>query len=86
MLRIAVFGPLELTLDGQTLPQLPAKAQALLVYLALEPRPHPRHRLAGLLWGESTDTQARASLRNVILKLRHAGLDRCLVVRRFEDQ
>ena len=82
MLRIAVFGPLELTLDGQTLPQLPAKAQALLVYLALEPRPHPRHRLAGLLWGESTDTQARASLRNVILKLRHAGLDRCLVVRR----
>lgn len=82
MLRIAVFGPLALTVDGHALPQLPAKAQALLVFLALEPRPHPRHRLAGLLWSESTDAQARASLRNVILQLRQAGLDRFLIVRR----
>jgi DNA-binding SARP family transcriptional activator len=82
MLRIAALGPLEISVDGMPLASLAAKAQALLVYLALEPRAHPRQRLGGLLWAESTDAQARASLRNVILQLRAAGLDGFLTVRR----
>jgi DNA-binding SARP family transcriptional activator len=56
------------------LPQLSAKAVALLIYLVLEPGPHTREELAGLLWGESSDEEARASLRQAIKHLRlHLG-------------
>jgi DNA-binding SARP family transcriptional activator len=51
-------------------PQLSAKAVALLIYLVLEPGPHTREELAGLLWGESSDEEARASLRQAIKHLR----------------
>jgi DNA-binding SARP family transcriptional activator len=51
-------------------PQLSAKALALLTYLVLEPGPHTREKLAGLLWGESTDDEARASLRQALKHLR----------------
>ncbi|HEX5574781.1 MAG TPA: winged helix-turn-helix domain-containing protein, partial [Gemmatimonadales bacterium] len=55
-------------------PQLSAKAVALLTYLVLEPGPHTREELAGLLWGESSDEEARASLRQAIKHLRlHLG-------------
>ena len=51
---------------------MPAKkVQALLAYLALQPgRPHPRAKLATLLWSESSEAQARASLRQALLVLR----------------
>jgi DNA-binding SARP family transcriptional activator len=55
--------------DG-SLPQLSGKALALLTYLVLEPGPHTREKLAGLLWGESTDDEARASLRQALKHLR----------------
>ena len=51
-------------------PQPGAKALALLAYLALEARPHTREALAGLLWGESSELEARASLRQVLKQLR----------------
>ncbi|MEO6062938.1 MAG: BTAD domain-containing putative transcriptional regulator [Thermoflexales bacterium] len=82
MLRIAALGPLELTLDDISLARLPAKAKALLVYLAIEARPHSRQRLAGLLWGESTEAQARTSLRNTLMQLREAGVGPHLVIGR----
>ncbi len=47
------------------------KIQALLGYLALTPtRRATREQLAGLLWSESPERQARASLRQALLKLR----------------
>jgi DNA-binding SARP family transcriptional activator len=46
------------------------KPMALLTYLALESRPHSREVLAGLLWGESSEEEARASLRQVLKQLR----------------
>lgn len=47
------------------------KCRALLVYLALEAtRPHTRSALAGLLWPESTEVQARDNLRNTLYRLR----------------
>jgi DNA-binding SARP family transcriptional activator len=52
---------------------LGAKATALLAYLALERGPHSREKLASLLWGESPDAQARASLRQALRRL-HAVL------------
>jgi DNA-binding SARP family transcriptional activator len=51
-------------------PPLAAKGLALLAYLALEPGPHSREELAGLLWGESSDAEARASLRQAVKHLR----------------
>jgi DNA-binding SARP family transcriptional activator len=62
-----------------SVPQLSGKALALLTYLVLEPGAHTREKLAGLLWGESTDNEARASLRQALKHLRcHFGGDlRC---------
>jgi DNA-binding SARP family transcriptional activator len=56
--------------EGGTRPQPGAKELALLSYLALEPGPHTREELAGLLWGESSDSEARASLRQALKHLR----------------
>jgi DNA-binding SARP family transcriptional activator len=56
--------------EGGPHPQPGAKELALLTYLALEPGPHTREELAGLLWGESTDSEARASLRQALKHLR----------------
>jgi DNA-binding SARP family transcriptional activator/predicted ATPase len=38
------------------------KAEALLVYLACNPRPHPRETLAALLWPENDQSRALANL------------------------
>jgi DNA-binding SARP family transcriptional activator len=51
-------------------PTLGAKALALLAFLTLERRPHSREMLAGLLWGESPEAEARASLRQALKQLR----------------
>ena len=51
---------------------LGAKPLALLAYLVLERRPHSRETLAGLLWGESPEVEARASLRQALKQLRDA--------------
>jgi DNA-binding SARP family transcriptional activator len=49
------------------------KAQALLAYLAVEPgEAHLRDKLAALLWGDSSDQQARHSLRQTLLALKQA--------------
>jgi DNA-binding SARP family transcriptional activator len=48
------------------------KCVALLAYLALEPGPHRRDELATLLWGDFPDKAARASLRQVLKRIRDA--------------
>ncbi|HEU5304223.1 MAG TPA: AAA family ATPase [Gemmatimonadales bacterium] len=58
--------------DGSRGPPLGAKALGLLTYLVLEPGPHSREELAGLLWGESSEAEARASLRQTLKHLRDA--------------
>jgi DNA-binding SARP family transcriptional activator len=67
-----LLGPptVSLTAEGAGVPQLSAKALGLLTYLVLEPHAHTREELAGLLWGESSDDEARASLRQAIKHLR----------------
>jgi DNA-binding SARP family transcriptional activator len=55
---------------GPVTPPLGAKALALLAYLVLEPGPHSREDLADLLWGESPEPEARASLRQALRQLR----------------
>jgi len=43
---------------------------ALLAFLVLEPHAHSRETLASLLWGESPEHEARASLRQALKQLR----------------
>jgi DNA-binding SARP family transcriptional activator len=52
--------------------RLGVKELSLLAYLVLEPGPHGREELAALLWGESSDADARASLRQALKHLRDA--------------
>ena len=51
-LALTLFGPLEVTLDGDPVTSFASnKVRALLVYLAVEAdRPHRRDALAPLLW------------------------------------
>lgn len=50
-----------------------AKARAMFAHLALSPNmEQSRERLAGLLWGDTTDRKARASLRGALLAVREA--------------
>jgi DNA-binding SARP family transcriptional activator/tetratricopeptide (TPR) repeat protein len=56
--------------DGADLAPRGRKARALIAYLVLNGGPVSRERLAGLLWSERGEDQARASLRNALLELR----------------
>ncbi|HEY2048664.1 MAG TPA: BTAD domain-containing putative transcriptional regulator [Caulobacteraceae bacterium] len=62
--------------DGRSVPITNRRARALLAYLALEPEhAAPRERIAGLLWSDRGDPQARASLRQCLLELRATTAD-----------
>jgi TolB-like protein len=59
--------------DGSDLALSTRKDRLLLTYLALNAgRPLARDRLAGLLWGDRGDTQARDSLRQSLAAIRQA--------------
>ena len=74
-LTVTTLGRLDIRWKGQPVPGLTLrKTQALLVYLAMNPRPHDRGRLAGLLWGDRPEEQARRNLRHALCELRrHLG-------------
>src|SRR4051812_13349287 len=69
---LSLLGPPTLLVPGgaPAVPQPGSKALALLAYLVLEPHPHSRETLATLLWGESPEHEARASLRQALKQLR----------------
>lgn len=70
-LKLATFGHASVTLDGENVGgKIPAKALALLIYLAVTARPHSREHLANLLWGEENETKAQASLRQALSNLK----------------
>jgi DNA-binding SARP family transcriptional activator len=72
MIRLALFGGFTLSgEDGAAVVIASRKCRALLAYLALQPRPAPRERLAGLLWGDGPEARARGSLRQALTTLRH---------------
>ena len=49
---------------------MPAKSLALLAFLTLEPGVHSREELSSLLWSESAEDKARASLRQTLKHLK----------------
>ena len=57
--------------DGARVQLYSRKVESLLAYLALFPQEHAREKLAALLWGESSDEQARGSLRLALNNLRN---------------
>src|SRR3989442_1812208 len=70
LLRLAVLGPPEVYHDGRRLTFALRKAQALLLYLAVEGGLHSRSKLAALLWPDSEPADARKALRNALMLLR----------------
>jgi DNA-binding SARP family transcriptional activator len=71
VLRLAVLGPPEVFHDGSRLTFGLRKAQAVLLYLAVEGGLHSRSKLAALLWPDSEPQVARKALRNALALLRN---------------
>ena len=74
LLSVCMLGPLQATLDGEPVTGFKSdKVRALLAYLAVEAdQPHRREALAGLLWPEWPDRDARRNLRDSLSNLRRA--------------
>src|SRR5207302_10721374 len=70
LLRLSVLGTPEVFHNGSRLTFPLRKAQALLLYLAVEGGMHSRSKLAALLWPDSESSAARRTLRNAIVLLR----------------
>src|SRR6266700_4960901 len=70
LLRLTVLGPPEVFHGGNRLSFALRKAQALLLYLAVEGGMHSRSKLAALLWPDSEASDARRTLRNALGLLR----------------
>jgi TolB-like protein/Tfp pilus assembly protein PilF len=73
-LKLALLGGFEARTRRGDVVDLPGqKDRALLAYLAIAPGDsHSRERLAGLLWSERGDHQARDSLKQALLRLRRS--------------
>lgn len=72
-LRIRLLGPMTITNDGRSVAIVSKRARALIGYIALrEGVEISRSVITGLLWGERSEGQARASLRQVLSELRGA--------------
>lgn len=73
VLRMRVFGPASFAIGGRELRFKSLKLRAVLAYIALsESQTETRERLVGMLWSESAEDHARASLRQNIRELRVA--------------
>ncbi len=73
MLDVRLAGDLALrTEGGEIAPPASKRARAVLAYLALNPGPQPRGRLAARFWPNVLDESARASLRVALTELRQA--------------
>ncbi|MEU4538707.1 BTAD domain-containing putative transcriptional regulator [Streptosporangium sp. NPDC023825] len=67
---LLLLGTPELAVGGRPVRIRSAKTRALLCYLATTPGARSRAELAGLLWGERPDANARGSLRLALSELR----------------
>ncbi len=86
MFYVRLFGFVQVEHDGVRLDGFESeKALALLGYLALQRRPVARRYLAGLLWGEKSESRALSNLRRVLHNLSHL-LPGCLMVTRHSAE
>src|SRR2546428_132353 len=75
LLRLSVLGTPEVFHNGSRLTFPLRKAQALLLYLAVEGGMHPRSKLAAFLWPDSGPEAGRLGLRNALVPLRRLLAD-----------
>ncbi|MCP3136608.1 BTAD domain-containing putative transcriptional regulator [Pyxidicoccus xibeiensis] len=68
--RVQLFGEARLR-KADTLVPLERRTAGVVAWLALE-GPHPKYRLAGLLWPESSEATARNNMRQLLRRLRLA--------------
>ncbi|MFN2544692.1 MAG: BTAD domain-containing putative transcriptional regulator [Actinomycetota bacterium] len=71
--HLLLIGGFELLLDGDVVP-LSMPAKRILAFMALQERPLARSHIAGVLWGETTDSRAAASMRTALWRLKQPGL------------
>ena len=71
MLEIRLLGQFDIRRDGAPV-EIPSRpAQSLLAYLVLNPGvAHRREKLAGLLWPDATEANARSYLRKALWQVR----------------
>jgi DNA-binding SARP family transcriptional activator/Tfp pilus assembly protein PilF len=75
MLQLRLLGHFQLTGGDGSAVELPGlRDRALLAFLSLQDRSKSRERLAGLLWPDRPEAQARQSLRQSLSSLRRAGV------------
>ena len=74
-LTISLLGPPQITLDGVPVKISTLRAIPLLAYLAITGTSQTRETLASLLWSDSTQSHALASLRTTLWRIKSAGLD-----------
>jgi WD40 repeat protein/DNA-binding SARP family transcriptional activator len=71
MLEVRLLGSFDLRLGGAPLVLASRPAQSLLAYLALSAgSAHRREKLAGLLWPDADDANARSNLRHALWRIR----------------
>src|ERR1700683_3330668 len=89
-MQISLFGNLRISLAGRSIPAVNTnRLQSLMAYLILHgDTPQPRERLAFELWPESSESQARTNLRQLLHTLKRALPAECmsLVIDNFAVQ
>ncbi|NSW52597.1 MAG: hypothetical protein HPY85_08855 [Anaerolineae bacterium] len=72
MSHLAIFalGPLRIELDSQAIQTSRHKAQAMMVYLAMNPGKHSRSLLSALLWPEFSQDKAYSYLRRTLWEMK----------------
>lgn len=72
-LHVSLLGEFKLQFEETAVPALDSRCQTLLAYLILHrDTVHTRQHIAFQFWPDSTESQARTNLRNLIHKLRRA--------------
>ena len=72
MVEIRLLGQFTVQVNGAPVELTARPAQSLLAYLLLNPVAHRRERLAGLLWPDSSEANARRNLRQALWQIRRA--------------
>lgn len=81
-LSLTLLGSPQLELEGTPITGFRStKSQALLYYLAATQRAHTRFALAGLFWGEYSDSQSRTNLSKCLSDLRRLLDDHVIITR-----
>ena len=81
-LQIKLLGEVSLQKNGKPVTGLPSRAaEALFIYLACNPKPIAREKLAELLWADRTSAQALTNLRTILASLRRELGDFLLIER-----